>query len=95
MDIDDFEIKIKTYQRAKNVVIVNIVVKDSIEIRGFVVRFTITKYSPSYPVWIVSPPSVRGRNKAYFWIVKFKDSALWQQLEERIVARTKEYVEQL
>ncbi len=85
MNIDDIEIKIKTYNRTKNLVILNLILFDQLELRGFTVRYTETKYSPLHPVWIVTPPSVRGRNKAWFHIVRFKDSALWQQLQKRII----------
>lgn len=91
MDIEDFEIKIKKYDRAKNTVIVNVVVLEVIELRGFTVRYTPTKHSTT-PIWLVTPPSIKtSRHKPYFWIVRIKDSALWQQLQERIVDYTKEY----
>ena len=91
MNIDDIEIKIKTYDREKNFVIVNLNIHEVIEIRGFTVRYMTTKHSPTYPVWIVTPPSVRGRNKMFFHIVRVKDSALWQKLEKRIIEMAKEY----
>lgn len=91
MNVDDIEIKIKSYDRIKNLVIVNLNIYEVIEIRGFTVRYTTTKHSPTYPVWMVTPPSVRGRNKMFFHIVRIKDSALWQQLEKRIIEMAKEY----
>ncbi len=95
MTLDDIEIKIKKYDKKKNVVIVNLVVLGEIEMRGFVVRYVCTKDSPRAPVWVVSPPSVVGRNKKYFWIVKFLDSALWQRLKEAIADVAREHANSL
>lgn len=95
MTLDDIEIKIKTYDRKKNVVIVNLVIEETIELRGFTVRYVYTKDSPHTPIWVVSPPSVVGRNKKYFWIVNFIDSALWQQLREEIADRAREHANAL
>lgn len=91
MNIDDIEIKIKSYDRKKNFVIVNLTILDVFEIRGFTVRYLTTKHSPTYPVWIVTPPSVKGRNKMFFHVIRVLDSALWQQLEKRIIEMAKEY----
>lgn len=91
MNIDDIEIKIKKYDRKKNLVIVNLTLLDTVEMRGFTVKYTTTKHSPISPVWLVTPPSVRGRNKMYFWIVRFRDSALWGKLEKKIIEMAKEY----
>ncbi len=91
LSIDDIEIKIKKYDREKNFVIANIIVLDVIEIRGFVLRFTTTKHSLNRPVWVITPPSVRGRNKTFFHIARFKDSALWQQLQKAFIEEADRY----
>ncbi len=90
MNIEDFEIKIKKYDREKNVVIVHIIILKLIEIRGFVVRFTETKYSHGVPIWIVSPPSQKI-GKFYFWQFRCLDTELWKELEQIIIAKAKEY----
>ena len=90
LHIEDFEIKIKKYDRDKNQVIVNLIVCEELEIRGFIVRYTSTKYSTS-PIWIVSPPSVKGRNRFYFWIVNLKNPTLWESLQKEIINLVKEY----
>lgn len=89
--IDDIEIKIKKYDREKNIVIANLVILEEVEIRGFILRYTTTRHSPINPVWLVTPPSIRGRNKMYFWIVRFRDSALWQQIQKRFVEEARAY----
>lgn len=92
MSIDDIQIIIKKYDREKQVVILNILINDVLEIRGFRARYGRTKYSSDASVWIVSPPAVRiGKN--YFWIFELKDNALWQQLSERIIQNAKEYTD--
>ncbi len=87
MTIDDIEIKIKKYDREKQVVIVNLLLFEELEIRGYVARFTKTKYS-SYPIWLVSPPSVsvgRGKYTKRFWISEFKNSDFWEKLQQEII----------
>lgn len=90
MSIEDIKIKIKKYDREKQVVIGNITIAEIFEVRGFRARFGRTKYSPSAPVWIVSPPSVKiGKN--YFWIFELQDKELWQQLSDEFIRQAKEY----
>ena len=91
LNIDDFDIKIKKYDRDKNEVIVNVTVGEILEIRGYRVRYTETKFSHGSAVWIVAPPAVRGRNKKWFWIVNMKDNELWSALQEKIILQTKLY----
>lgn len=93
MEIDNIEIKIQKYDRFKQQVIVNLFFFHELEVRGYVARFTTTKYSPDYPVWIVSPPSVRQRNKKYFHVVRLENRELWKILQEKIVSAVKEYTE--
>lgn len=95
LTVDNIEIKIKTYDRKKNQVILNLIILDQLQIRGFIVRYTTTKFSPIYPIWVVTPPSVKGRNKAWFHIVRFTDSALWQQLQKAIVDAANEHANSL
>ena len=64
---------------------------EQLEIRGFVVRFTITRYSPISPVWVVNPPSVKGRSKEWFHIVRFRDKELWEQLKKEIIVAARDY----
>lgn len=89
--LDDIEIKIKKYDREKNNVIINLVIFEQLEIRGFRCNYMKTKYSNGNSVWIVNPPSIKGRNKTWFHIIRFKDSDLWQELEKRIIEDAKEY----
>ncbi len=90
MNIDDFEITVKKYDREKQVVILNILAHGVLEVRGFRARYGRTKRSPNASVWIVSPPAVRvGKN--YFWIFELKDNELWQQLSEQIIEKAKDY----
>lgn len=90
MNLEDIEIKIKKYDRKKNLVIVNLIIEEVLEIRGFTVRYTTTRRS-AIPIWIVNPPSVIGRNKTYFWITRFLDSDFWQRLQEEIIRQAREY----
>lgn len=91
MDIEDFEIKVKKYDTVKSVVYVNVTVYGVLEIRGYVVRYTTTKYSHGSSVWMVSPPAIKGKNRRYFWIVELKDTELWKQLQELIISKAKDY----
>ena len=78
MNIEDFDIKIKKYDRENNFVIVNLVILKEFEIRGYVARFTKTKYSDS-PIWLVSPPTKfigKGKYKKAFWIAELKNTTL-------------------
>ena len=90
MNIEDFKIKIKKYDRETQVVIINIIIFNLLEIRGFRARYGRTKYSPNTSIWIVSPPAIKtGKN--YFWIFVLKDKDLWQQLSEEIIKQAREY----
>lgn len=91
MNIDDFYIKVKKYDKKTNSVILNVTVCDILEVRGFRVTYTTTKHSPLHPVWIANPPATRGRNKQFFWIVRITDSALWQQLEKKLIEVAEDY----
>ncbi len=84
MEIDDFSIRIKKYDRSKNLVIVNLVICNEFVVRGYTVRYTPTKYSSS-PVWLVTPPCVKSRYKQYFWIAELKNTALWEILQKKII----------
>ena len=95
MDIEDIEIHIKKYDPKSNVVIANAVVSGVIEIRGFMARYTTTKGSPHNPVWVVGPPSVKGRNGKYFCVVRIRDSNLWLRLQKMIVDKAREYTNQI
>jgi hypothetical protein len=90
MNIEDFEITVKKYDREKQVVILNLVIKQVLEVRGFRARYGRTKHSPTASVWIVSPPAVKT-GKIYFWIFEVKDSDLWQLLSEKMIRLAKEY----
>lgn len=91
MNIEDFEINIKKYDREKNHVIVNLLIKKIIEIRGFIVRYTPTKYSKT-SIWIVTPTSVK-KGKFFFHVVRIKDHALWAKLEQKIINAAIEYTD--
>jgi hypothetical protein len=91
MEIEDFEVIIKKYDKEKNVVLMNLLIKGELEIRGFVCRYTITKKSPLYPVWVISPPALKGRGGHYFWIANLKNPALWQKLQEKMTEMAKDY----
>ncbi len=94
MNINDIKINIKKYDREKQVVIANIVISDTFEVRGFRVRYGQTKYSPDASVWIVSPPAVKvGKN--YFWIFETKDKKLWQQISEELIKEARNYTNYL
>lgn len=95
MKIEDIQIKIKKYDKEKNFVLVNLLICGVLELRGFVIRYTTTKKSPNSPVWLVNPPSVVGRNKKFFWIVRFTDSELWGRLKNRIIDEAKNYTNSL
>ena len=84
MNIDDIEIKIKKYDREKQFVIANIIICDVLEIRGFRIRYGKTKYSPTSPVWFASPPAIKVKN-SWFWIVEFKNTDLWTELEKKLI----------
>ena len=90
MNIEDFEIKIKKYDREKNVVIVHLLILKIIEIRGFIVRYALTRYSHGSPVWIVSPPSVRI-GKFYFWQFRCINLDLWKEIEKKMIELAIEY----
>lgn len=84
INIDDFKIIVKKYDKGNNFVILNLLICGVIEVRGFRVRYTPTKHSIN-PIWIVSPPSVKGRGGLYFWIFQLKNTILWQKLESRMI----------
>lgn len=88
--VDDIEIKIKKYDREKQVVIANMIISGTLEIRGFRIRYGRTKYSPNAPVWIASPPVIKTRG-GYFWIAEFKNADLWKELEKRLVNEARSY----
>lgn len=92
MNIEDIEIRIKKWDktRSKNQVIVNLTILNIVEIRGYTARYTTTIHSPVHPVWIVTPPSIQGRNKIWFHIARFKDTLLWEKLQKRIIEHVKE-----
>ncbi|MGI0059307.1 MAG: hypothetical protein ACREBJ_06020 [Nitrosotalea sp.] len=90
MNIEDFEITVKKYDREKQVVILNLLACGVLQVRGFRARYGRTKYSPNSSVWIVSPPAIRvGKN--YFWIFELQDNELWQQLSEKMIQLAKGY----
>ena len=98
MKIEDIKIKIKKYDREKNVAIANLIISDVLELRGFTIRYTATKYSEGRSIWIVTPPSIKGSTKSkftnkfpYFWIAKFIDSDLWAELEKNMIQMAKDY----
>ena len=93
LSIDDFEINIKKYDTNKNHVIVNLLICKELEIRGFIVRYSKTKYSPINPVWIVSPPCVKTRKQVYFWIFNLKNLNLWKELQKEIIRQVKDYTD--
>ncbi len=93
MDIDDIEIKIKKYNREKEVVILNLIFYKKLEVRGFVARLTETKTEPRHSFWKVNPPCIKGKNNTFFWIVQILDKDLWRKLEERIIEVVKNYPE--
>ncbi len=95
MNIEDFEIKIKKYDREKNVVYINLLIYGIAEVRNFVIRYTETKHSPLHPVWVVNPPAVKGRGGKYFWIFKINDPALWELVQKKIIDEVKEYTDLL
>jgi len=95
MQIEDFEIKIKKFDREKNVVYVNLIICGELETRGWVVRYTTTKYSTNSAVWIVNPPSAKGRNKKTFWIVYLKNPSLWNLLQKKVIDEVKDYTDLL
>lgn len=95
MMIDNFRIKIKKYDRTKQVVIANIIVSEIIEMRGFVIRYAELKKSPYTSQWIVNPPSVkiRGKSNKYFWMINILDTELWHQLQKKIIVEVKKYTD--
>jgi len=95
MDINDIDIEIKKYDKEKNFVISNLTILGILELRGFVARYTTTKHSPNTPVWVVSPPAIKGKGGTYFWTVRFKDSSLWQKVKEKILRMSREHANSL
>jgi len=91
MEIGDFEIKIKKYDDKNSVVYLNLIIFGVLEIRGYTVRYTTTRYSADHAVWIANPPSIKSRNRKSFWIVRVIDADLWKQLQCEIIAKAKEY----
>jgi hypothetical protein len=87
MNIDDFRIVIKKYDRVKQVVFSNVVVCETLEIRGYVTRYAELKKYPHTAQWIVSPPSVIPKKKSgkYFWIINILNPELWHQLQQKII----------
>ena len=89
MDIKDFEIEIKKIDKVKQIVIVNLVVKETIVIRSFMVRRS------NYPLtndlfWWVAPPALQNKMGKYFWLVQFLDKNLWKQVECKIAEKIEE-----
>jgi len=93
MDIDDIEIKIKKYDREKEVVILNLTFFNKLEERGWRAMLLVTKTEPRHSFWKVNPPCIRGKNNTFFWIVRILDKDLWRKLEEKIIEVVKNYPE--
>ncbi|PIY71578.1 hypothetical protein COY87_05435 [Candidatus Roizmanbacteria bacterium CG_4_10_14_0_8_um_filter_33_9] len=93
MDIDDIEIKIKKYDREKEVVILNLTFFNKLEERGWRAMLLETKTEPRHSFWKVNPPCIRGKNNTFFWIVRILDKDLWRKLEEKIIEVVKNYPE--
>lgn len=87
LTINDFKIDIKKNQGYQ--IIVNVTVMDMIELRGFRVRKS--RYGKGE--WWVAPPATPSKMGKYFWIVAFKDSALWEELRQRIISLVEKNVQ--
>lgn len=93
MDIDDIDIKIKKYDREKEVVILNLIFCKRLEVRGFTARLLDTKTEPKHSFWSVNPPCIRRKDNTYFWIVQFLELDFWTQIKERIIEKVENYPE--
>lgn len=92
INIDDFRIKIKKYDRIKSVAIVNVIICEMIEIRGYQTRYATLKNPPYTSQWIVSPPLIKKKKVSKpFWIVYLLDVNLWHELQKEIIEAVIEY----
>ena len=93
MNIDDFEVKIKKYDKIRSVVTSNVIVCNLLEIRGYITRYAELKNPPYTPRWIVSPPQIKikGKSNKYFWIVQILDPELWHELQQKIEIAVVDY----
>jgi len=93
MDINDIEIKIVKCDREKEVFIINLTFFNQLVVRGYRARYKTTKYSPDLPVWLISPPSVVGKGKKFFWIARIIDNDLWLRIQEKMIKEVENYPE--
>jgi hypothetical protein len=95
MDIGDIEIKIKKYDREKEIVILNLILFNKLEIRGYRAMLLETKTPPVRSFWKVLPPCVKKTKKEYFWIARFLDKDLWLKVQEKVIEKVKDYPEDI
>jgi len=93
MDINDIEIKIKKYDREKEVVILNLIYKNTIEERGWTARLLETRSEPKHSFWKILPPCVKKGKDRFFWICRILDKDLWIKLQEKIIEIVESYPE--
>lgn len=93
MDIDNIEIKIKKYDREKEVVILNLIYNNVIEERGWTVRLLETKAEPRHSFWKITPPCKKIHKNKFFWICRILDKDLWTKLQEKIIETVENYPE--
>lgn len=93
MDINDIDIKIKKYNREKEVVILNLIFCKKLEVRGYTARLLETKTEPKHSFWKINPPCILNNNKSFFWITEILDKDLWKKLEEKIIETVRNYPE--
>jgi len=91
MDINDIEIKIKKYDREKEVVIVNLIFCKTLEERGWTVRLLSKKAEPHHTFWKITPPCKKIYGNKYFWISRILDKDLWIKLQEKVIEEVKNY----
>jgi hypothetical protein len=95
MDINDFEIKIKKCDREKNKFILNLIYKNTIEIRGWTARFLETKSEPKHSFWKILPPCVKKGKNNFFLVCQIQDKDLLIKLEEKIIEVVNSYPDDL
>jgi len=91
MDIDDIEIKIKKYDREREVVILNLIYEGKIEERGWTARLLETKSEPRHSFWKITPPCKKIYKNKFFWICRILDKNLWLKLQEKIIDAVENY----
>lgn len=82
MTIDDINIEIKKKDKF-NRWIVNLLICDTFEIRGFI--WSKSQYATNIPSgYYLKPPTIQSRSGAKFWLVECVDKNFWGEIQIKV-----------